>query len=302
MARYRELMEYQHYVNGEFRYVIAEDSDGISGVVGYIQYNESATPDISSTMICVRPGADGLLSFEMVDFLETETHCENHFGLGLAPDKGGLLVRARGCTMKRVSHFYRLNNLDCYHVARITDKRICEVNADEIKELRVLESPADLSDLFLEDYLKSKVPYKDISYYTHRYFDHPVFRYHLWQWNNGVMVGRIQELGEYRVLRLVDWIGDDDDIAGIGAGLDTFMREESLEYCDLYCYGLPADCMKAAGFEERSEDDVNIIPNYFEPYEQRNVELFFSLGDKNKDLIHVFKGDSDQDRPNRLML
>ena len=44
--------------------------------------------------------------------------------------------------------------------------------------------------------------------------------------------------------------------------------------------------------------DVIIIPNYYEPFEQKNIDINFSTN------IHegfrMFKGDGDQDRPNSI--
>ena len=51
----------------------------------------------------------------------------------------------------------------------------------------------------------------------------------------------------------------------------------------------------SAGFCERTENDSNIIPNYFSPYEQRNIEIYVS-GNINDGLF--CKADGDQDRPN----
>ena len=42
-----------------------------------------------------------------------------------------------------------------------------------------------------------------------------------------------------------------------------------------------------------------IIPDYFEPFEQRNISLYFTYKLKDKNDRHIkIKGDADQDRPN----
>ena len=58
--------------------------------------------------------------------------------------------------------------------------------------------------------------------------------------------------------------------------------------------GIEDKILKAAGFTKREEKDCNIIPNYFEPFDQKNVDIWVRYKDKNT----VFcKADGDQDRP-----
>ena len=52
-----------------------------------------------------------------------------------------------------------------------------------------------------------------------------------------------------------------------------------------------------------SKIDLNqeeiIVPNYFEPFEKKNVKLEIAYKSKSDNYV-AFKGDSDQDRPNVL--
>ena len=43
-----------------------------------------------------------------------------------------------------------------------------------------------------------------------------------------------------------------------------------------------------------------MVPNYFEPFEKRNVYLDYSLKTVSGYKAEFFKADSDQDRPNML--
>ena len=73
-----------------------------------------------------------------------------------------------------------------------------------------------------------------------------------------------------------------------------------LLYIDLYSYGIPENEIKKCGFKVKNSKDKNIIPNHFEPFEQKNNKIIFGyLVDKlYKKKIRLFKGDSDMDRPN----
>ena len=56
-------------------------------------------------------------------------------------------------------------------------------------------------------------------------------------------------------------------------------------------------------FEETLATRINqkldnlIIPNYFNPYLQKNIEIYFFVDSKKIDKVRLFKGDGDQDRP-----
>ena len=42
-------------------------------------------------------------------------------------------------------------------------------------------------------------------------------------------------------------------------------------------------------------EDGNIIPEYFSPFEQKNVDIYY-MSEMDKPIL--FKGDGDMDRPN----
>ena len=54
--------------------------------------------------------------------------------------------------------------------------------------------------------------------------------------------------------------------------------------------------VKQAGFCE-VRYDINIIPDYFNPFEQVNVDIYVDSSNNRKKCF-FFKADGDQDRPN----
>ena len=97
-----------------------------------------------------------------------------------------------------------------------------------------------------------------------------------------------------RVLKIVDFIGYDEDIIGISIALDKLMKSKNYEYVDFYLYGIKDDIMKQSGMILR-EDNTNVIPNYFEPFVQENIDLNFSTNFREG--FRIYRGDGDQDRP-----
>ena len=68
---------------------------------------------------------------------------------------------------------------------------------------------------------------------------------------------------------------------------------------DFYCAGYNSADIEAAGFTRRIADEV-IIPNHFEPYEHRNIDINYAVKAPKGMPWRIVKGDGDQDRPNVL--
>ena len=98
------------------------------------------------------------------------------------------------------------------------------------------------------------------------------------------------------VLRIVDYTGVPEAFSRLGAAVSRLMADCGAEYADCYCWGIPAQTMAEAGFCARTEDDLNIIPNYLTPPLCENTEYYFFTSEPAA--FTMFKADGDQDRPN----
>ena len=93
-------------------------------------------------------------------------------------------------------------------------------------------------------------------------------------------------------------LGRLDTIPDLTENIQEILRTESCEYIDFLNYGIKPEVFKTIGFNELDYDETSsILPNYFEPYEQRNVKLDVAYKAKYDEYV-VFKADGDQDRPN----
>ncbi len=163
-----------------------------------------------------------------------------------------------------------------------------------------IESIKDLNFDFDDD-AQNTVPHKSRYYFAKRYFDHPLYRYLIYKVcfeNNidskAVVVLRKQEIEKYNVLRFIDFVGPVAFLGKLTSELDRIMKEFDSEYIDLYETGVEDSIFAENGWIEVKKSN-NIIPNYFSPYEERNVDINYC---SSNDKIIIFKGDGDQDRPN----
>lgn len=303
MGKNRKLFEYQHLEDKEVRYVIGEDEEGkIYGTLGYILYNHSKNPDITSMMIKTIKNPRHILGWDLARFLEKETKCRFHVSPGINKRTAGIMVELGDDTLIKLKQYYRLNDLHKYEIAQINNKVIPKsYSLNNVKLVEIYEY-YQFNNIITDDMLKTKIPYKDKIYLKHRYFDNPFYKYKFFSIQKkhlnmqSIIVAREVVYNNSKILRIIDFIGNDEDLQYIGAEIDRIIKENNYEYVDFYCYGINGLILKEAGFILRDENDTNIIPNYFEPFERRNVELYGNGGYISG--LHMYKGDGDQDRPN----
>ena len=99
------------------------------------------------------------------------------------------------------------------------------------------------------------------------------------------------------MVRIVDFFGHDRAFIRINSPLEQLLVELGAEYVDFYEYGIDESVMSKSGLQENKFDDQIIVPNYFEPFEKRNIKLRWALKSNSSTVTPIFKGDGDQDRP-----
>ena len=144
-------------------------------------------------------------------------------------------------------------------------------------------------------------PAKTPAYFKMRYQNHPFYHYEFFGIYKEerllvVWVVRAVCVGESMCLRIVDMTGDFETEMPIAGKIQELLKRRGAEYIDCYNYGIPGDYFFIMGFSEVGGGAV--IPNYFEPFEKRNVDIHYACYAKHP--VVIFKGDADQDRPSLL--
>lgn len=201
-----------------------------------------------------------------------------------------------------LQHFYMLHDMPEYRIAKIVNQKIADYSKRKDECRLICAKDIDqVNRAFDFETQVTTYPRKDDWYVNHRFFEHPVYDYQVYIIMNetdkadAIMVMRDVGHDGHHVLRIVDYIGDIHGLEKVSNQLKELM-DETCEYIDFYCYGYDKQSILNAGFVERVEEDENVIPSYFEPFEQRNINYWF-----NSDALENFvicKADADQDRPN----
>lgn len=158
----------------------------------------------------------------------------------------------------------------------------------------------------IETLASSQVPAKSHRYLVERYVEHPWYRYELRLIRDSgrpvaVVVWRAVEAEGSRVLRIVDIVGEVSWLTRAKGHLQALTVEHAAEYIDLVQTGVDDALLDAGGFLTVGRVPGLILPNYFSPFERRNVEIEFAYKVTDAETpVRLFRADSDQDRPNRV--
>ena len=298
LANSREMFEYQYVYGEEVCFVISvnKETKEIEGVLGYIPYETEGERDIFTALWKVRKGKNLFQGIDLLYYLEEHARCRDLFCAGINP-KTFSIYKYMGKVVTKMQHFYILNESCDYRVAKIfqienipyMDEKYTAKKIKKVDELQIFDDQRGMQSR----------PYKGREYIDRRFFHHIVYTYDIYEvtTNTGIayVVGREQQQNGSVIFRIVDMWGEKSAIMKLGAFLHALLLEKGYEYMDCYAYGLD-EILQQAGMRMIQENDENIIPNYFEPFIQENVDIHIFVP---RDMeVHMLKGDGDQDRPN----
>ena len=274
----------QKYFGYEFsdnsNFVLAKNDNKIVATLGYFDYDNKG--DIW-TVIWKNSGKmdDGLKCLQFL--LNASYKSVSSCGIN---KKTIPICEFLGINTGRLKHFYILNQeLEEYNIAKISEKNIKKIETKDVEDLIEVESIDELLKLINYQELKKYNFYKSPEYFNKRYFKHA----------NSILVYRIIKVNGGSCIRIMDFLGDEKEFNELTNYLVAKMLKEKHEYIDIYEVGIEDEILEDSGFIERIEEDSNIIPNYFEPFVQKNIEIYYMSNCNSK--FRIFKGDGDQDRP-----
>ena len=199
-----------------------------------------------------------------------------------------------------MQQYYVLNTgITEYKIADIK-KNLTSAYTDAGYSLSYIETMEELKRRFEIERCYDRLPVKSEQYFKKRYFEHPIYQYMVYEIINsnkhcvGVIFTREICVNEAKILRIVDYRGNLRELGYIGNCLDGLMVDNGYEYIDLMASDLDETMMKRSGFVLLTSEDPNIIPNHFEPFERKNIRIYYH---QSVDVV-IFKADGDQDRPN----
>lgn len=217
------------------------------------------------------------------------------------------LAKKTGAVVGVMEHFF-LPDSQRQHflIAKNIDTAVIlpQVASNSLKALRTW-SLSDYEQMSGE--ILNVIPsFKSKYYYKNRYYHHPFYHYHASAITDqgkvvGLLFWRLCTANNSRCVRIVDYFGFEGALSGCRDCLIQLLRQQNAEYIDFLCVGMSQEELQSGGFLDRRSNADWIIPNYFEPFVQENVDVTYSCMPFSEDFhCVIFKGDSDQDRPNLI--
>ena len=205
-----------------------------------------------------------------------------------------------GLETGKMKQWYRLREVPEYKIANVTNKDIPlfagseGISIKEITDFSEADKEFGIGDCLIRDHQ----PIKSKAYLRRRYFEHPSFTYIKFGVSKGekklFVVLRVQKCNDSALLRVIDCIGDHELFSNFTGEIDDLLKKNNCEYADCYESGVLDKVFEDGGWRLVPESG-NIMPDYFAPFEQRNIDIYYMSEIEGAIL---FKGDGDMDRPN----
>ena len=137
------------------------------------------------------------------------------------------------------------------------------------------------------------LPIKDYEYYLQRFKNHPVFEYYSLELKKHEIqfIGRIVKYNKLNVFHVVDYVGDLNNNK-VSSDIQSFLNNENLNLFEFMYY----DSRDIVTDLNVKKDEI--IPTYFNPFENKNIDIEFAYFTSSKKNIRFVLADGDQDRPN----
>lgn len=291
----KQLFKYDVLDKNKVNFILGIEEGEIKATLGYIKYSEIKS-DIF-TIVWKNIGSS-LLGLKCLEFLvSTNKGSVSSCGINFKTKK---IYDYLGFSTGKLEHYYILNvDLEEYKIAKIISKNSCNLNniklEDISKDIFKISTEEEFRSNITQEILNYQNIYKSPSYLIKRYLNHPYYNYKLFFYKESLIVVKVVEKNRRKCLRVIDFIGNDKFLPELTSWLIEKMKKLEYEYIDFYQIGISEDLMNKAGFTKLNSEENNIIPNYFEPFEQKNIDIYYMTSLKKS--FKIFKGDGDQDRP-----
>ena len=318
LAVNKQMMDWQYYNQeyGTYNFVIARHhaDDKIHGILGFIPVRHfdklSSDTGLFLAMWKIREDIGyGGLGLSLLRYLNNLMDPLYISTIGIN-EKTLSLYKNMGYKVGYLNHYYIVNThkKDFRIIGNFDGHFHNETLRDKSKRL-IRYDKAELLSLCNDNgrsiRASNVVPKKSFYFFYQRFFCHPIYTYSiygLFQYDLllGLIALRVIAHNTSRVLQIIDYFGNAAGLDGLIDGFQDLLQEYNAEYIDFYNIGLPSDMLAKSGFIMREHSGNVIIPNYFEPFENNNVEIAYAIKCSVAYDYSICKGDGDQDRPSQI--
>ena len=302
----KDYFLYEYKNKDHLNFVISKNqANKINGILGFIKSSSDDNATVWTTMWKVsKSSGSPMLGVDILNFLRRQGFkTVMSLGINLKTEE---IYNYLGFNVGVLDHYFILNQkINEYKISIIPD-RFLNNHISPFKDENLFFSKLkfkDLEESFDFNKYNFRIPYKDLNYFKHRYFEHPIYHYDVYGLYNdtkllAMVVVRISQYIESTCMRIVDFYGEEHILDSMVANLMEVMYLDNHEYIDFFSLGLNEATIFKAGFLKinYNEGDV-VIPNYFEPFVQKNITIRYFTDSQSFENLRIYKADGDQDRP-----
>lgn len=316
-VRRPDVLQWQHLnvEAGSFNFVTAMESETnqIHAVMGYIPMSHFdialSSREVFLAIWKVAESCQAVgLGLALLRYYLKSIEPEFIGAIGLSKQVIPIYKEVLRFSVGKMSHFVIFNpRIEELRIASISGSlpKTALLDTPGVELRRLVESdisglPVETIDLLFSDFQPRKSP----TFLINRYLAHPWYNYECFgimrdDFLSGIVVlRRVSVRNRGVAYRVVDFCGPEEALANAASALSHFCAERGAEYIDVVCFGMTSELLERSGFLLRTSIPDLIVPNYFEPFEQKNVDLDFAFKAISSGCVRLFRGDADQDRPN----
>ncbi len=211
--------------------------------------------------------------------------------------------RWQGFTVKEMDHFVYISPyIKKFKILNL--KNYKKKNSNKLKKYKILElNKPKLYKKIDSNLFKFQIPIKSKKYLINRYLKNPFYRYNIFliffdDKEQSIVVTRKINVKKTSIIKIIDYIGSNSNFKKLDFFMSSILKKNQSEFIDIYSYGISKNLLLASGFKEVKINSKIIVPNHFEPLENKNIKIncaYKILKGKNK--VRIFRGDGDGDRP-----
>ncbi len=301
LSKDKDFFLYEFQNGNKLNIIIALEEKDVVGFFGFFFYNNSIYPDLSGSIWKIHPNVkDQLLGIKMRAYLNKIVN----YRFFATPGPGSHMkpvYKILRMDWHEMKQFYIVNNR-IEQLYLTVNPVINEFRKKYTNEIKIYKANnIDEVSTFIFD--ENVVPQKDLKYLEKRYFNHPIYKYDIYYLKFqedilNIIICRTCKTENAKAYRIVDYFGSLKYIKEISTYLYDYMELNNYEFLDFINYGYNNDELFDAGFNLLNICDKNtIVPNYFEPFVQDNIQIY-CVNEKTDKRFIQHKADGDMDRPN----
>ncbi|MEH6456383.1 MAG: hypothetical protein V7749_08675 [Cocleimonas sp.] len=297
-VRNRELFDFQHKNGAIYNFILARQDGNIIGILGFIptsQYSEALKVN-NELWLAIWKVRDDIkkpgLGLMMLNYLKKYHNNPTICSLGLSQQVIPI-YKALKYNVGVLNHSAFFNQKKCT-LTFVVPKINYIVNC--INKFVEVDFVKKIDNLHLDDNIFDSHPKKNLEYLVNRYSNHPsyIYDYLIFKEENkllSIVVYRSIVIGDVKIARVIDILGESIMVEKFNYSISRFLDKYDFEYLDIVS---TFRSEARSGFISNSNSLT--IPNYFEPLEMKNISVDYAY--KSNIELSIFRGDSDQDRPN----